>query len=567
MFFLDKLKKATTIHDVAKLLGFKTSALSYLLYVKTESSKYHQFEIPKSSGGVRSINAPTADLKFLQKRLSILLQDCIEEINVEKKIKTSLSHGFKRKYSIITNSEKHRNKRYVFNIDLEDFFGTINFGRVRGFFIENRNFRLNTKVATILAQIICYQNALPQGSPCSPVMSNLIAHILDIQLARLAYKTGCTYSRYADDITFSTNKKDFPKKIARKMGGDGHEWICGTYLKKVINKNGFLVNESKTRMQYKDSRQSVTGLIVNSRINTPVEYWRTTRAMVDNLFKKGIAYKKISLHDSDGKQITENKEITFNQLNGMLAFIDQVDFYNKEKAKLELRELSSRERLYRDFLFYKNFYSPQLPSLICEGKTDNVYIKEAIKSLSLNYPSLISNKKLSVQFFNYTKISDRLCWLAGGTADLSKFVSNYVSDCKKFTAQKFKNPVIIIIDNDKGSSPIYSAIKQKSHEKDKKIDGEEPFYYLGKNLYVVPIPKINNKDTMIEDYFKDDILNTQLNDKTFSKSNSFNPKTQYGKHIFATEVVKRHSSTIDFSEFGVILDRIVLSINDYKTKA
>jgi hypothetical protein len=104
----------------------------------------------------------------------------------------------------------------VLNIDLEDFFGTVNLGRVRGFFIKERNFALKPRVATVLAQIACHDNALPQGSPCSPVISNLIGHVLDIQLSALARKTGCTYSRYADDITFSTNKQVFPPAIAKR---------------------------------------------------------------------------------------------------------------------------------------------------------------------------------------------------------------------------------------------------------------------------------------------------------------------------------------------------------------
>jgi hypothetical protein len=141
--------------------------------------------------------------------LSDLLQNCIEEINQRQKWKDQLAHGFKRKRSIMSNALKHQKRRYVFNIDLQDFFPTINFGRVRGFFIKDVNFMLHPKVATILAQIACYDNGLPQGAPSSPVISNLVGQILDIRLCKLASENGCTYSRYADDITFSTNKPDW----------------------------------------------------------------------------------------------------------------------------------------------------------------------------------------------------------------------------------------------------------------------------------------------------------------------------------------------------------------------
>lgn len=262
MSHLDHLKTTSSLSDVAELLGFKPKALSYILYIKSNSTKYTEFEIPKRSGGVRKICAPTKELKSVQKRLSILLQDCIDEINSRKGVKSVLSHGFRRKYSIISNAEYHRNRRYIFNIDIDDYFGTINFGRVRGFFIKNKNFELHPSVATVLAQIACHENELPQGSPCSPVITNLITHALDIRLADLAFKSNCYYSRYADDLTFSTNCKSIPRTIAAKDAHSG-KWMPGKSLTKLIIKAGFSINQSKTRLQYKHSRQDVTGLLVN----------------------------------------------------------------------------------------------------------------------------------------------------------------------------------------------------------------------------------------------------------------------------------------------------------------
>jgi RNA-directed DNA polymerase len=95
----------------------------------------------------------------------------VDEINTANNRKDRIAHGFKRKRSIITNARQHSNRRYVFNIDLEDFFPSINFGRVRGFFIRDKGFALNDDVATVIAQIACHEDALPQGSPCSPVVS------------------------------------------------------------------------------------------------------------------------------------------------------------------------------------------------------------------------------------------------------------------------------------------------------------------------------------------------------------------------------------------------------------
>src|SRR6266446_8198131 len=220
---LATLKAATSLSDVAKLLDFKPKAVSYILYKHPEATKYKTFQIPKRNGGQRTIKAPVDALKLLQRRLSDLLQDCVDEINTAKQRKDRAAHGFKRKRSIITNARQHRHRRWVFNLDLEDFFPSINFGRVRGFLLKNRDFELHEDVATVIAQIACHENALPQGSPCSPVISNLIAHILDVRLVHLAASARCVYSRYADDLTFSTNHRQFPPDIAVSSSTAGEQ--------------------------------------------------------------------------------------------------------------------------------------------------------------------------------------------------------------------------------------------------------------------------------------------------------------------------------------------------------
>ena len=180
---LKTLKATVTRRGLAKLLGFQLSAFAYILFQQRTAPRYRIFEIPKRRGGTRTIKAPDDALKLLQRRLADLLQDCVAEINEAQNRKDRIAHGFKRDRSINTNARQHRKRRFVFNIDLEEFFPSINFGRVRGYFISDRNFSLHPDTATLIAQIACYERELPQGSPCSPVISNLIAHILDIQLA------------------------------------------------------------------------------------------------------------------------------------------------------------------------------------------------------------------------------------------------------------------------------------------------------------------------------------------------------------------------------------------------
>jgi RNA-directed DNA polymerase len=146
---LDQLKAATTLKQFAAIIGYEAHTLSFILYKIPDNAKYTTFAIPKKSGGTRQIDAPIARLKYLQRRLSDLLYECVKEIEAKnnKSKQKSLSHGFKHSHSIVTNAYPHRNRRYVLNFDLEDFFPSINFGRVRGFFLKNKAFELHETVA------------------------------------------------------------------------------------------------------------------------------------------------------------------------------------------------------------------------------------------------------------------------------------------------------------------------------------------------------------------------------------------------------------------------------------
>ncbi|MCQ9186699.1 reverse transcriptase family protein, partial [Streptomyces sp. IBSBF 2953] len=202
---------------------------------------------------------------------------------------------------------------------------------VRGFFITNKNFSLQPSVATVLAQIICYDNSIPQGSPCSPVVSNLIGHLLDIKLAKMASEMKCTYSRYADDLTFSTNKQQFPLELV-SPGNSRHDWVVGERLERVIQKCGFKVNSRKTRLQYRDSRQDVTGLVVNEKVNVPTQYKRRARAMAHRLFESGsFQVEKLSIKDN-GKAVSEIRAGSVEELSGMFSHIAMVTQYNNDVA-------------------------------------------------------------------------------------------------------------------------------------------------------------------------------------------------------------------------------------------
>jgi len=466
MSTLAGLKAAKTLSDVAHLLHFRPAALSYILFKLSPTAKYRTFEIPKRQGGTRTIKAPTDQLKLLQGSLSVLLQNCLDEINEAKQRKNKIAHGFKRKRSIVTNARQHRHRRYVFNVDLQDFFPSVNFGRVRGFFIRDKSFELPGTVATVIAQIACHDNSLPQESPCSPVISNLIAQILDMHMVRLASAVCCTYSRYADDLTFSTNKKDFPREIAKPDATAPDTWVPGAELQRLVAHAGFSINPAKTHMQHRTSRQVVTGLVVNQKINVRHEYRHNVRAMVHSLFSKG-KFDLCGLVEKNGVVAIEKREGTLNELHGRLGFIDSIDLYNKKNAQppQNSAQLSKKEATYRQFLIYKDFYTTERPVIMCEGKTDNIYLKYAIRSLAREFPELAeesANDKitLKVRLYKYAKSSTaRILGLHdGGNTALSSFIATYKRDTNKFSAPGQTKPVIILYDNDAGASKIRNSV-------------------------------------------------------------------------------------------------------------
>jgi len=575
MSVLVALQTATSLNDVARLLKYKPKTLAYYVRVMAPSAQYSEFKIPKRSGGHRVISAPRKELKHLQRRLSDLLQDCLAEIEVKRGVTVRLAHGFKRGGSITTNASVHRRRRYVFNLDLSDFFGTINFGRVRGFFIKSRDFSLSPDVATLIAQIACHNNALPQGSPCSPIISNLVGNILDIHLSVIARATGCTYSRYADDLTFSTSESVFPPEVAVPVAGDPNSWQLGDLLAKAITRAGFRVNPQKTRMQYRNSRQSVTGIVVNKRLNTPIEYRRKARAMVNRLLVTGaFDIPKVTL-DSTGETVVSSQPGTIKQLEGLLThilYVDKAASRELSKGKRQKDEkgnpvLSSNERLLRDLIFYKDFAASESPTIITEGKTDQIYLACAIKALFASYPHLVDSKnpssKLAVKFFGFTERNRDFFHFAGGTGDFADFIKNYRRMYQRVQAPKGASPVIILIDNDAGSKPVKSLVQNYLKIP---LSGKLSAH-LFENVYLVMTPiGVGAAESCIEDCFSSKTLGKKIDGKSFNPADSIDTATEYGKQVFAEKVVKAGAASIDFTGFASLLDEVAKIVRDHSSK-
>lgn len=547
------LQKAVDLSGLAELLGYSPKALAYIVYKIPAAAKYKTFDISKRSGGVRTINAPCDRLMRLQRSLADLLYDCYDEIIQDASPGEAIAHGFRRRLSIVTNAMQHRSRSNVFNMDLENFFGSINFGRVRGYFIQSSDFKLHERVATVIAQIVCHENCLPTGSPTSPVVSNLIARVLDVRLVKHTKRLGCTYTRYVDDLTFSSNRKMLPSDLAIP-DVTAHEWLPGRLLAKEINRAGFSVNAKKTRLQYADSRQEVTGLSVNRRVNTTSTYRRYAMAMAHTLFQTG-AY-----HLPKSNPASDPVPGTVAQLRGIFGFIDYVDRKVMDVSSGQEVWLR-RAEAYRRLVFFEDFYLSTKPVILVEGKTDRIYLRAALHRQFHVAPKLASKGKggaleLAVRLYGGSRLASRFFGLDGGAPALAQFIRDYDGFHRGFGIPASNSPNIVVVDFDDGVDHIKGALKKYKVT----LDDSKPFQWICHDLYIVCIPK---KGAMIEELFDKATWDIKLDGKSFNATNKAVGPNEYGKSHFASYVVRPNYKAIDFSGFDQLLINIEAAISHH----
>ncbi len=277
----------STPADLASALGLTVSKLRWLCFHTEAATRIHyvQFEVSKKSGGTRTLSAPHRTIAAAQQWA---LANILDKLPVE-----GAAHGFVRSRSTLTNARPHAGKAVVVNVDLEGFFPSIGFPRVRHFY---RRLGYSGAVATLLALLgtecprkkVVYdgttyfvatgQRGLPQGACTSPALSNQIARRLDRRLSALSAKLGLEYTRYADDLTFSGGT-DFRGKVGYLLARVRH----------IAQDEGFAVHPKKTRVRRPNARQTVTGLVVNHSPGVPREVIRRLRAILHRAKAEGLA--------------------------------------------------------------------------------------------------------------------------------------------------------------------------------------------------------------------------------------------------------------------------------------
>lgn len=610
---LSKLQKCNSIDELISSfsLNITPKKFSYILYVLQDNQKYKDFTIPKSGGGIRTISCPEPTLKYLQKEFNKIFISCIDEIKQINPSYLISNHAFEKYKSIASNAYKHKNKKYILNIDIKDFFSSIHYGRIIGFLQKDRYLKLSEKTAKIIAKLATYNGTLPQGSPLSPILASLIGNIIDARLLKLAKKYKLTYTRYADDITFSSNL-DFSSFLLEK---ENNIWVPNKNLISAVESLGFKINNKKTRYTDKYHKQIVTGLVVNKFVNTDKNYKKKTRAMVYQLFKIGefkllgknkdtitgsidqligrlnhsisIKYKdrilnpfllnnvrsevKNKLRDNliniiqyRGESNLLPKDVGINKLEESI-FIEieeakKLLSFNKNKNDKLIIPDDSIKQL-RNVLFYKYFISFAMngPVIITEGKTDFFYFKAAMKSLSMNN---------NFKFIRQNNRSLEKLGLSGGTDPINKFIKNVYHDEKFVNFSKLKvrpkYPVIFILDYDDGLDKVSHIIKEKF-----KVGTQ--FAQIKENIYILLLKNITLNSSGKMDYTNEPskVCIENLILLNGNKINVINDEVDYegtrtSKSCFAKEV-SSNLEKFDFSEFKNLFDKIEDIVTHFHT--
>lgn len=282
-----------------------THISKYTIYQLSEhSDKYYKtYKIPKKSGGKRKISQPSKKLKGLQ---SWILVNILNKIQVSPSCK-----GFRQGSSILENALPHIGSNTILNLDLKNFFPTITSNQVYNVF---KTIGYNKLIATVFTKICTYEETLPQGSPCSPMLANLTAWTLDLRIQGYVGKRGISYTRYADDLSFSGLN---PTKVVKII----------PMIKEIINDENFTVNHKKTRIASSARAKIVTGLIINEdSVGIGKQKYKELRAKIHHLTLP---------HEQTNEKLLYH-------VGGWLSYLNSVDKERLKKAKKYISELTKK---------------------------------------------------------------------------------------------------------------------------------------------------------------------------------------------------------------------------------
>ncbi|MFI3239717.1 MAG: reverse transcriptase domain-containing protein [Bacteroidales bacterium] len=388
-----------------KFHPFTEKHITYYCNPNNVFHRYRTFEVKKKSGGMRKITSP-------RNRSYKYMLSCINEILKSLYTPSTYAMGFTERRSVVTNAGCHKEQNYVYNIDLKDFFPSIDQARVWKR-LQLQPFNFPVAVANVIAGICAmreeidqndeqkkYRYVLPQGAPTSPIITNMICDKLDRRLAGLAKRFGLNFTRYADDITFSSMHNVYQSE--------------GKFIKelhRIITDQGFTINDSKTRLQKRGTRQEVTGIIVSNKLNVTQKYMRDIRNILYMWDRYGyqVAYSKFfPMYKAEKGHIKKGTPNLVSVIDGKLMYMKMVKGEND----------STYIKLYTKFMHLADSFKTQS--------------KESKKTVFLDTIPLLKFEKLSnisVNIYIHISHTD----MDGYYTDIPTEVrtANYQLECKE----------------------------------------------------------------------------------------------------------------------------------------
>jgi hypothetical protein len=478
-----------------KAVPFQLKQLTWYANPKLGRKRYAEFKLKKKSGAERSIHSPVAGLKSIQKTLSFVLQCVYEPHNA--------TMGFVRDKSIVDNAKLHVGNRYVYNIDLKDFFPSVDQARVWkcfqlkpfNLFGEITNISIGPKwvtekrvgrkdIANILASLCCTEmeverknetgewekvkrNVLPQGAPTSPVITNIVCRRLDYLLSSVAKRFGLKYSRYADDITFSSMHNVYqPESEFLKE------------LQRIITEQNFHIKESKTRLQKDGFRKEVTGLLVNEKANVKQRYIKQLRMWLyywDRYgYERALGFFSQE-YFADKGYIKKGKPDMANVIAGKLDYLKMVKgndnaLYLKLKGRFDLLtgKVVKNAGVVKKPIILEIIQSPEkivLDEIIEKtiGNEPLTITSPDLKKAKSSIPIIHNPKELVTLLKNFSINGSALkytthSWDAGRDANLFKDISEFLSRAK-IEYNKFSFNLKLLSENLNGK--IYNFLFHK----------------------------------------------------------------------------------------------------------
>lgn len=233
-----------------------------LYYLANNTGKlYKLVTIPKKNGGTREVYAPKDNLKWCQHYIA---ENYLGDYPVSK-----YATAYQKNKSILDNANVHCGKKYILKLDIEDFFGSIGFDKVYSVFYRY----YPADVSKLFAEICTFRDFLVQGSPASPVISNIVMYNFDMIIGKWCDERGISYTRYCDDLTFSSDEKLY---------------VVYHKTKSLLLKYGFYLNNKKTHFVSNYHQQNVTGIVVNEKPQVSSSYRRKLRQEIYYCNKYGI---------------------------------------------------------------------------------------------------------------------------------------------------------------------------------------------------------------------------------------------------------------------------------------